>query len=186
MVKLGRDSVWNPLPSESVSIRAVELGLYDQSPLQIGGRLQWSKGVWKWVLGRSIFTDTMSVDEKAIEGVAKVVSICRGVGATDVVFLMDSFLYEVITPMSMSYECVSGEIELGQEYSITLYPYYNYPFTMAYRRNDPIYLNGYVVWIGSRLFHSNIYICPNLEGLCYRPINDAKEAVLEAVRFRDR
>jgi hypothetical protein len=56
---------------------------------------------------------------------------------------------------------------------------------MAYTRNDPIYLDGCVIWINRRKLDGNIYLSPNLEDVFYIPAIDAEERIIELIRFRD-
>ena len=77
------------------------------------------------------------------------------------------------------------EIEVGKEYPLSLFPFYNYSYTMAYTRNEPIYLDGCVIWINRRKLDGNIYLSPNLEDVFYIPAIDAEERIIELIRFRD-
>lgn len=168
-----------------ISIRAVRITLYEHSPLRIDGRFKWSKGIWAWIMEKSIFTDSTMVSKKKIEGNALIKSICRGDGIVDIVVSVDSVLYEVITIAKNDKVSGSEAIEVGKEYPISLFPFYNHPYTMAYSRNEPIYLDGYVIWINRRKLHSNIYLSPNIQDVFYNPAIDAEKNILELIRYRD-
>ena len=168
-----------------ISIRAVRITQYRNSPLQIDGHYKWSKGIWAWLLDKSIFTDSMSVGQKKIEGSALIKNISRGDGIVDIVVSIDSVLYEVITIAKNDKKNTLEEIEIGKEYSLSLFPFYNYPYTMAYNRNEPIYLDGYVIWINRRKLDSNIYISPNLDDIFYNPALDAEKRIFELMRYCD-
>ncbi len=170
------------LSTQSISIRAVDIKQYENSPLRIEGQLKWPKGIWKQLLERSIFTDTVLVSKNEVNGVAKVLGISYGERVVDIVFSMDSCLYEVISIKSNN-KCDSIRIEIGKEYTVSFFPYYNYQYTMAYNRNEPLYLNGNVIWVTERKLDSNIYLCPYLNGVYYCPISDAVNEILSSVRF---
>lgn len=168
-----------------ISIRAVRITQYEYSPLRIDGHLKWPKGIWRWLMDKSIFADSMTVSSKKIEGNALIKNICRGDGIVDIVVSIDSVLYEVITVAKNDEKFNLETIEVGKEYSLSLFPFYNYPYTMAYNRNEPIYLNGYVIWINRRKLDSNIYISPDLYDVFYIPTIDAEKKILELIRYCD-
>lgn len=168
-----------------VSIRAVKITQYKNSPLQIDGHLKWSKGIWVWLIDKSIFADSASVNEKKIEGSALIKDICRGDGIVDIVVSIDSVLYEIITIAKSNKMYGLEEIEVGKEYPLSLFPFYNHSYTMAYTRNEPIYLDGYVIWINRRKLDSNIYLSPNIEDVFYIPAIYAEKRIIELIRFRD-
>lgn len=168
-----------------VSIRAVKITQYKNSPLQIDGHLKWSKGIWVWLIDKSIFADSASVNEKKIEGSALIKDIYRGDGIVDIVVSIDSVLYEIITIAKSNKMYGLEEIEVGKEYPLSLFPFYNHSYTMAYTRNEPIYLDGCVIWINRRKLDSNIYLSPNIEDVFYIPAIDAEERIIELIRFRD-
>lgn len=168
-----------------ISIRAVRITQYEESPLQIEGQMKWSKGIWKWIIGKSIFVDSIGIGEKKIEGNAIVKDICKGDGIVDIVVSIDSILYEVITIANLEERKGLKTIEIGKKYNLSLFPYYNYPYTMAYHRNTPIFLNGYVVWINRRKLDSNIYLCPDLDGIFYCPADDAEKKIIESVHYNN-
>jgi len=168
-----------------VSIRAVKITQYKNSPLQIDGHLKWSKGIWVWLIDKSIFADSASVNEKKIEGSALIKDIYRGDGIVDIVVSIDSVLYEIITIAKSNKMYGLEEIEVGKEYPLSLFPFYNHSYTMAYTRNEPIYLDGYVIWINHRKLDSNIYLSPNIEDVFYIPAIDAEKRIIELIRFRD-
>ena len=168
-----------------VSIRAERITQYRNYPLQIDGRLKWPKEIWEWLIAKSIFTDTMTVGKKKIEGYALIKNICRGDGVVDIVVSIDSVLYEVIAIARNDKMSDLEAIEVGKEYPISLFPFYNYPYTMAYNRNEPIYLDGHVIWINRRKLDSNIYISPNIYDVFYYPTIDPEKKIFELIRYCD-
>lgn len=168
-----------------VSIRAVKIAQYEFSPLQIDGRLKWPKGIWEWIINKSIFADSVTVGKNKIAGKALIKDICRGDGVVDIVVSIDSVLYEIITIAKSNKVYGLEEIEVGKEYPLSLFPFYSYSYTMAYNRNEPIYLDGYVIWINSRKLDSNIYLSPNIDDVFYIPAIDAEKKIFELIRFHE-
>ncbi|MCR5425160.1 MAG: hypothetical protein K6E93_10470 [Bacteroidales bacterium] len=166
-----------------VHIRAVKITQYEYSPIQIDGHLELPEGIWKWLMDKSIFADSMTVSNKKIEGSALIKKICRGDGIVDIVVSIDSSLYEIITIAKDNEMCGLETIEVGKKYPLSLFPYYNYPYTMAYNRNEPIYLNGYVIWINRRKLDGNIYISPNIDDVFYHSAIDAEKKIFELIRY---
>ena len=149
-----------------VSIRAERITQYRNYPLQIDGRLKWPKEIWEWLIAKSK-------------------NICRGDGVVDIVVSIDSVLYEVIAIARNDKMSDLEAIEVGKEYPISLFPFYNYPYTMAYNRNEPIYLDGHVIWINRRKLDSNIYISPNIYDVFYYPTIDPEKKIFELIRYCD-
>lgn len=173
----------NVIRQTKIDIRADDISIYNKSPMIINGKAMHSKQVWDWVMKNSIFEDTVVFKEKTICIDAQVIDIDYGESVVVFVLYADNHLYEVISLNDTTKEKGIIEMKIGEKYSLVLFPYYNFPFTMAYHRNYPIFIDGHVFWIFKRKLHSNIFVSPDIEGGYFNPSNNKEKKILKSVSF---
>lgn len=173
----------NEIRQSSINIKANNIAIYNTSPMIRNGKCMYSKQVWDWVMANSIFKDTASIKEKSIFVEAQVIDIDYGEGVAIYILYADNHLYEVVS-LNDNYEKRDiNKIEIGEIYSLVLFPYYNFPYTMAYHRNFPIFLDGHVIWIINRKLDSNIYVSPDIDGIYYNPSDNREKRIQKSVGF---
>lgn len=163
--------------SINMSIKALPISYSDSS------KSQWAKQEWQKIITKSTFTDDETISKNKIQGCFKVINIFYANGVVDIILSMDSLLYEVLTIANDSADLCSEEIQVGKIYSISLFPYFNYQYTLSYQINEPIYLDGYEISIVSRILHSHIYISPDIKGSCYARSQNADRDIFKLTRY---